>query len=1192
MPGIIKTSDLKKASESYTELYNANGLVVNQLRSGRFEVKCGSTHTYVHNLNEVGEKVNGLALHSFPGSGEEVLSSIQSKLSNQYDLNIVKISGLNSSKEEVVHSIRGTKDTIKDSLLGVADVDVDSMHPGKRYNITSTYGGDYATLIPVSIDGLIELSPGMDEVGELYENQNFNRGDVLYGYDPTIQSEITVLVKEVYPNGAFKDSEGRIYTESDIEIYGLVVGDAAPVGDFREPDTSLFESEDVPSYNPSGDVEEVAPMIGDLANYDTILSSSSDVLHSFMKSMGKVAYLDRASINKISVNAINEDGQATDGSLEYNVTIASPYYKRSSQITVPMAMKKGSVELGSHFITSTGQKVKLTAEAIKAHLGELAGDEEYVLPNVQSVHASVNKADKDIDAVIASTWKARVLDGGGVSDHDIRLGEASEKEDVVEALKRKGVGGEILNITKTSDKTTLPRKLTNEELADIPARWDNSGIDTSKYIPSVMEAYEVDKETYEQAKREGVMTEEWRGKFYIGAGVESTKKTADQELEDTSDPSEVIWYVVGWDYFTPPSSHHSVIERYKEHRPVFVVGADEDAFAEAVENFMDYTVFFADPVSNSKESAVEYVTEQGDILVTVYDDVADTEEEARNILSDINRTLEAYSKNDLPLEKLYLEQYGDKDDYSVESQKKTAGEIKFYIFTFEENGAEFEWPASLYSDTDGRYTPDIYGKGMEKKYPGTNYVGYKEVTQDAFNKAKRGDLAELVKDNKKTGSNEDIDNTVAQLKEKFNLMGSVPTSEAMGYEVDGFVLGDGNDIEIEDAESGKTTLPVIEYYELPEGIGSLYEDGVYKEVADFLKGRGYELEFQSPGELFVYKPADTLEKTGSLSDEEIEEAYDYYMEQPLSKLRKHQDIIMSQIQEAGGRGKTSVFEDLQLKEKIIEQAISDKEFEDVEGSTKISGDNRGWFSFSEGTPGYLYVVVDGVLYSAPETDSGANPGDAFPVTWDSFLTSEELDAFSEALKSETGYDFKQSLESRSSKKTAAPNLTDEQVKFLLEWAVADQNYGPIDIGEYSEGVNEEDIYKSLPEKYRDREALVDSIPWEAIENISEVVLGFDVYEGTDYRTGSRTYALYDPEVCPEKIAKSVARIVNGEESSDDLENLGFSGGEVTDDLLSEEVRYLLESEGIVYINPMERLGFGTDFMGSSVFVADSIAYIV
>lgn len=593
MSSIIPTNSLKKASASYTELYNDRGLVVNHLKSGRFEIKCGSNHTYAHSLSEVGDKVNALDLHSFPGSGEEVLASINKKLAGQYDLNIVKISVLDTSKEEVVHSIRGNKETIKDQILGAVDLDVEAMEPGRRYNITSAYGGDYAVLVPVSGKDLIELSPSPEE-GELYENQSFNRGDVLYGIDPTNGSEVSVLVKEAYPNGTFKDSEDKIYTEADIEIYGLTVGAPAPVEDFREPDNSLFESSDVPSYNPVGDVSEIAPMIGDLCNYDTILSSSSEVLAGFMKSVSKVAYLDRASINKISVSAVNDEGQATDGSLEYNVTIASPYYKRSSQITVPMTMKNGSVELGRQFTASTGRKFALTAEALKEHLGELAGDDEYLMRNVQSVHASTNKSDRDLDAVIKA----------------------------------------------------------------------------------------------------------------------STRKVA-EDLEDTSDEESSVWYVVRYDSFIPSSSHFSIQRRYEEHPPAFVLGAENATdFEDTVDNFTDYTVFAIDPVSNDRQSAIDYAREQGYVLVDTYD-ILETPEEYSEALSDIAKTLDDFMSNGLPLDRLYEKQYGADDaDFHSEASKKTA---TLYVV---ENGEEVEADAEdfkYWAEEFGRTFLDSKGEEIDKE---------------------------------------------------------------------------------------------------------------------------------------------------------------------------------------------------------------------------------------------------------------------------------------------------------------------------------------------------------------------------------------------------------------------------------------------------------------------------------------------
>lgn len=59
------------------------------------------------------------------------------------------------------------------------------------------------------------------------------------------------------------------------------------------------------------------------------------------------------------------------------------------------------------------------------------------------------------------------------------------------------------------------REVSNDELADLPEKWINSGIDTRKYIPCVMRAFEVDEETYKRWAAEGGMGEIAKGRYYI-----------------------------------------------------------------------------------------------------------------------------------------------------------------------------------------------------------------------------------------------------------------------------------------------------------------------------------------------------------------------------------------------------------------------------------------------------------------------------------------------------------------------------------------------------------------------------------------------------------------------------------------------------------------------------------------------------
>ena len=61
----------------------------------------------------------------------------------------------------------------------------------------------------------------------------------------------------------------------------------------------------------------------------------------------------------------------------------------------------------------------------------------------------------------------------------------------------------------------LPRKITNEELADLPESWENATVDVSKYFPCVMRAYEVNEETYTQCKDDGDMCMVYKFRYYV-----------------------------------------------------------------------------------------------------------------------------------------------------------------------------------------------------------------------------------------------------------------------------------------------------------------------------------------------------------------------------------------------------------------------------------------------------------------------------------------------------------------------------------------------------------------------------------------------------------------------------------------------------------------------------------------------------
>jgi hypothetical protein len=59
------------------------------------------------------------------------------------------------------------------------------------------------------------------------------------------------------------------------------------------------------------------------------------------------------------------------------------------------------------------------------------------------------------------------------------------------------------------------RKVSNRELADLPAAWENPKVDTRKYYQCAMAAWEVDKATYENYKHDGGLCQKHKGRYYI-----------------------------------------------------------------------------------------------------------------------------------------------------------------------------------------------------------------------------------------------------------------------------------------------------------------------------------------------------------------------------------------------------------------------------------------------------------------------------------------------------------------------------------------------------------------------------------------------------------------------------------------------------------------------------------------------------
>jgi len=59
------------------------------------------------------------------------------------------------------------------------------------------------------------------------------------------------------------------------------------------------------------------------------------------------------------------------------------------------------------------------------------------------------------------------------------------------------------------------RQVTNQELADLSSEWENASNDTSKYYQNVLQAWEVDSETYLRYKAEGGLCKQVNDRYYI-----------------------------------------------------------------------------------------------------------------------------------------------------------------------------------------------------------------------------------------------------------------------------------------------------------------------------------------------------------------------------------------------------------------------------------------------------------------------------------------------------------------------------------------------------------------------------------------------------------------------------------------------------------------------------------------------------
>ena len=59
------------------------------------------------------------------------------------------------------------------------------------------------------------------------------------------------------------------------------------------------------------------------------------------------------------------------------------------------------------------------------------------------------------------------------------------------------------------------RQISNQEFADLPERWENTTVDTSKYRQVPMRAWEVRKEVFQREKNRGRLCQEYQGQYYV-----------------------------------------------------------------------------------------------------------------------------------------------------------------------------------------------------------------------------------------------------------------------------------------------------------------------------------------------------------------------------------------------------------------------------------------------------------------------------------------------------------------------------------------------------------------------------------------------------------------------------------------------------------------------------------------------------
>jgi hypothetical protein len=60
-----------------------------------------------------------------------------------------------------------------------------------------------------------------------------------------------------------------------------------------------------------------------------------------------------------------------------------------------------------------------------------------------------------------------------------------------------------------------PRKLTLEEIVQLPCEWENPKVDIRKYYQNVSRVYEVDEATYIQCKMDGCICQSYKFRYYV-----------------------------------------------------------------------------------------------------------------------------------------------------------------------------------------------------------------------------------------------------------------------------------------------------------------------------------------------------------------------------------------------------------------------------------------------------------------------------------------------------------------------------------------------------------------------------------------------------------------------------------------------------------------------------------------------------